>query len=150
MLDAFLPMPRRPVGSILYRRGGDLVHRFSKIAAILERGMQMHEIETVIDAARDYGAESVRYLGDGTVRVSFRQVDEKREIGFIEVEVDSNVRLLDYRKCGCAAGEVWSARVLTWVRRAGHAVASNGLRRPSARPSEPRSSTGGRASILLN
>lgn len=87
----------------------------------------MDRIESVIDAARDYGAESVRRLGDGVVHVSFRRFELAEEIGYLEVRVDANapVQVLDYRQSAGRAGQRWAAHVSHWVTRADDAVAAD-------------------------
>ncbi len=90
----------------------------------------MYEIETVIDAARHYGAECVQRLEGGGVQVSFREFDRQREIGFLEVRVDSGVGILDYRQSDCRAGQRWAARVSGWLAQAGEAVARPTTRSP--------------------
>lgn len=87
----------------------------------------MDRIESVIGAARDYGAESVRRLGDGVVHVSFRRFERSREIGYLEVRVDVNapVRVLDYRQSAGPAGQRWAAHVSNWVVRASDAIAAD-------------------------
>ncbi len=94
----------------------------------------MDRLESVIGAARDYGAESVQRLGHGVVRVSFRRFERTREIGYLEVRVDANapVQVLDYRQSAGPAGQRWAAHVSRWVGQASDAVAADARMREAS------------------
>lgn len=91
----------------------------------------------VMETAHQHGAESVR-LEHGVVHVAFREFDEHREVGFLEVRVDYRVRLLDYRQSPCDVGRRWGVGVSAWMARVNAALRGPSHTYPGAHRSHAR------------